>query len=613
MKITKKILLLSTILTLIGILSITTYAKDLSVKGSIAHKYKDFIYYLDDDESGYLCKIKSDGTGYAKLHNINATKFLIVNDWIYYIKSDSIYHGEGQLYRIHINGTGEQKIYDNEWPVNNLEYSNGFLTFDAGDMYKMNLSDLKPILIDNWDHYDSVNHNGKLIAIEYDYIYHYDLATSAITSYAVEESIGDFVCDDEWIYYLEYNNRISRYKINKIKLDGSKKTTVLENLILAKKLQLFNGNLYYSAKTDFEEKDNYYALWKTSVNGSKPELITKDILESNIKIENVIDEMLYFSDSEYLAFYDLKTKKTQYMPLGNIYSSKQSIALNDASNVYFIKNNKLIEMTPNLVKKEIATNLKSLNGGKNNIGDASFIYSSTNHLALKGIRTNIMIIDLKKNTVYELNDTKDNYELTGLDSKYIYFKNRKGSKKLYRLAIGNQDISKKEFIWDVDELRFYDGFMLNQKSQPTHPSNELYKLDLKTLKESKISSVFIYDASISNGYLYYVRGNNGGIYKTSLTTNNTQKVYSYKKWAGDLVVNKDSIFVSTWRNGLKFVSTDLNGKNYQELSNDIIRHFIGATDRYVVYKSLFKFARYTPGSDKIELLSKLYENTVSTK
>ncbi|WP_304943114.1 DUF5050 domain-containing protein [Vallitalea guaymasensis] len=611
---TKKLLLSIAIFMMVCYTSIMVNAASDTQEAKYVQQQGEWIYYIDDTDEGYLCKIKMDGTGYTKLFTFKASEFLIKDEWIYYIESKSIYLGEGALYRIRSNGTGKEKLFShNIWDVKNLAYSNGYLTFYAGKMYKMDLSNLSPIEL-NWNHSQCATQNGYLISSHYGTFSLYNLATDKDTFFKYTKKVSEFVCDDQWIYFIEKNSQDYLYDIVKVKYDGSERTIVLSNLKNAGNLQLFNGELYYYARTDIEYRKYYYGIWKTTIEGQDTELVTKDSIYHEKKFENVIDNNIYFTKSNYLAVYDIKAKKINYKPLEGLVSSNQSAAFNDTGNLIITRENEIIELTPDLKEIKTLKDFTVLDNREYHFGESSRLYYYNNYVVIQDRGTSITdlasleIVNLKKNTIYTLKGEEYDYFMAGIDNNYVYFfgeKNDDYISKLFRLPIGELDISKKEHIWDVRECYYFNGYVIDQGDYPTY---ELRKLDLSSLKESKISSVFIYGCDIKNGYLYYVKGNNGGIYKTSINNINVKKIYSQKQWASDVIVNKSTIFFETWKGGNQLVSTDTNGNNFKVISCDSVSNFFDANEQYVVFNASRKFACYLRQEDKIELISDFDNN-----
>jgi len=607
----EKLIIVMFLLTLLLGANTLSFAETKDINAGFAQEEGDWIYYLDDVEFGTLSKIKKDGTGYEPLLKLQANEFIKLGDWIYYISSFEYYQGQGELYRIHISGSDKEKIYDGQYwskQVQNLQYTQGLLTFYAGTNYKLDPETLTYEELNDFSYHKTNAVNGQLIGKGYDgSIDIYDLQTSERVSYNWLEDSKDIVFDSNWVYFYEYDRDSGLDSIYKAQYDGSHKSVIIPNVKYAENLQLFDGVLYYNCALKNENMKyvyNQFHKFDTQKTGAIPELVTSKVLGEYSKISNVIDNKIYFKDYDYLSFFNKQTKKPVYYSLRSMYMGEQSIAINERENLLFIKNNQLIELTPELNETILSDNLRLLNRSEMALHTGSIVKYYNNVVGVKSNNSNIQVIKLNVGSYYEIEES-DDYNLLGLDDLYIYFTGDRNDEyiyKLYRLPIGIYDLSKKQEIYQVETPLFFDGYVIDQKTPPRQTDYGLYKFSLKTLKADEIYSVFIYGADVFNGDLYYVKGNNGGIYKTSLTNNSVHRVYSNNQWASNVAVDDTNMYIGTWQDSIQFVKTDLQGKNLEQLGTDTVGHFIDVNSDYVIFNSLFKYARVTEGTQNIELM-----------
>lgn len=603
----RKLLLITIAITLFCSISLIASAKGTSLKASIAQQVGDWIYYLDDSQEGSLCKVNTDGTQATKLYDLKAKSFFILDNWIYYIKSDSIYYDDGILARIRLDGTMDTEIFVPEYSsVRTLNYTDGFIVFDAGEIYKMSIKDLKPVIIKDSVDGDTACIDGKFISVDYNTITTYDLKNDKEITTTLNESIGNVVIDAQWIYYLKYHIRESRYTLEKLSHDGSQKVIVLKDLILANDLQLFDDYLYFSARYYTEDGQGYYALHKTSTKGKNLEILPKELIDADTEIDTVISGTLYYSNNPYIAFYNIKDNSFTYKALPNTYTKEENTVMNEKGNIYFIKDQGLMELAPDLTVKDITPS--SLSSSEIELEDISALAYDNGIMALKGYWTDLYILNMKKNSLYTIKGTDKFCDLVGIDNKFVYIKEDMDEDylyKLYRLPLGVTDFSKKQFICDTDEVYFEDGYIINQTARPVFPEDALYKIDLNTLQSTRINSHFVYDVTVANDYLYYPRGTDGAVYKANMKDGRYKRIFQNDIYISNLISNKDTLFMGTWLNGSKFFSCDLDGQNAKTIADESIDFFIGANDQYAIYKASYKFTRYTPGSEKPEILSEL--------
>lgn len=589
---------------------------DTSKKASFVQEEGEWIYYLDDVEMGYLCKIKKDGTGYQKLYDLEASSFMIVEDWIYYIKAESIYHNEGELYRIRLDGTEKKQIFKDKWEVNNLAYSNGYISFYAGNMYKMSITDLKAVELKDWMFTAKENKNGYLIAYfgPWNQISTYNMKTDEVVTFKEEEvySYGsyDIVCDEKWIYYVD-NESGNESKIVKVDYQGKHREILYDGLSKPGNLQLYHGNLYFRKRTKIESDkwggEYETAYWKGTVDGAPLTFFT-DKLGETAKFYNIIDDKIYIHQSNNLGIYDIEKDSFAFMPMDVFLLFEHAVVVNEKGNMYYTLENKIMEVSPTFEIIRTITDLQSLDGTTFSCYEAEPIYYSNGNMVFRNKEDEVMLVNLFNMNFYTIEGADRYIGIRGIDDKYIYLSKKSNEatiKKLYRMPLGDRNIANMEHIWDVDDTWFVDGYVINQRISPNY---DLSKMNLRTLEKTKISTHFIYGSDIGGGNLYYAKGNNGAVYKNSIKGASLKKIVIPNEWVSDLAVNSKNIFFETWKYGIRFYKADLNGKNVQVIGSDTISEFIEATDEYVYFVSSAKFAVYDAKMNQSTYLYELRKN-----
>lgn len=176
----------------------------------------DWIYYVNtqytnETDNLRLYKMKTDGSSKTKISKDQISYLNLEGDWLFYInRSDS-----NKPYKMRIDGKGIKKLSNDS--LQNLYVDDGWIYYQKEydeNIYRMRTSgyDIKKLTD------DSAKYSSQLI------------------------KSGD------WIYYISNN-----YSMNKMKINGSDKKTVIEGIISS--MNLIDGCIYY---TDY--KGSLYKL-----------------------------------------------------------------------------------------------------------------------------------------------------------------------------------------------------------------------------------------------------------------------------------------------------------------------------------------------------------------
>lgn len=610
----KKIAVLAVAFFMMCFMGLISFAENFSVEASFVQEDGEWIYYLDDTDFGNLYKVKKDGTYQSQVSEIQAAEFLIVGDWVYYIKSKAIFHGEGDLYRIRKDGTENQLLFKDElWPVIDLEYSNGYLTFNARNMFKMAVNDLIPVDLSEWRHWPADNRNGYLIETRYNYndeaqqFNLYNLSTGETSYFNIDKTIDNAVYDDEWIYFLEDIKNYKLVRLVKVDYKGENKQIVVNDIPRGENLQLVDDHLYYftvaSSGVVFKRD-----VWRISTLDGLPELFINHAVGNEMKFEKIIDEIVYFRDNYYLGNYDMQTETFKYKSFPK-YMGDAFAAISDANSIYVTDENAIVELTAELVEKERFTNLTSLDGDVHEIKPGARVFLSGDNIAITGNWSEDMIVNLKNKTIYGLSNKDDDYFIAGIDKSYVYIygeKNENRTNKFYRLPIGEKSLAKKEHIWDVSEVEFHEGYVIDMSSVGS--SYAVKVMNLSTLEIKEVSTASANDTFVLDGNIYYSSSRNGNIYKSNINNSKPKAIFSKTAAALDFVVTKDAIYTFVWKDGIQFIKTDLDGSNYKAISTDVMGTIYGVSDRYILFDASRRWASYSVEKKEVEMISDLYKN-----
>lgn len=231
----------------------------------------DVIYF--NNESGNICKIKSDGTDFTKLNNDNCRSFYVSGNCIYYANlDDSVKYtykdilgggncevSAGKIYRINIDGTQKTVITDD---------GSDSLAVEDDWIYYSNYADGKPVGSegDSW-------YEGTLYKISVDGTKKVKLSDSTCNSINVQ---------DDWVYFRNW----SHSGISKVKKDGSGET-VLFSSTYNTGISIAGRDLFYYNLSEEEEREHNYEYCYTSGKNNPNEFSPR--LLYSISIDNIKD------------------------------------------------------------------------------------------------------------------------------------------------------------------------------------------------------------------------------------------------------------------------------------------------------------------------------------
>jgi hypothetical protein len=258
-----------------------------------------WIYY---DSGGGMYKIKTDGTGAAKLNEDTCWWINAAGEWLYYANGSDNY----KLYKIKTDGTSKTKVSDEtmyaihvigDW-IYYTDYSDSF--DNSGKIYKMKTDGTGKTLVSDTISY-SINVTGS-------WVYYgtgsalFKIKTDGTGKRKLTEDtsyynlVGDINISGEWIYYTEYSEYSG--KLQKIKTDGTGKTLV--NSGMSRDVNLAGDWFYYS------NADDSTRLYKMKTDGSSKTKLNNDASS----FPNIVGNWIYYYDDATYQYCKMKTDGT---------------------------------------------------------------------------------------------------------------------------------------------------------------------------------------------------------------------------------------------------------------------------------------------------------------
>jgi len=192
--------------------------------------FNGMVYYYEmgtDD----LHSMKPDGSG-EKVVCRSCRGYFLTTDYIYYIK----YSNMGtHIYRCRLDGSEDTRFYSSSVPEFSLQAQGDGLVFYRDENYVIH-------------------------AIKRDTVTTNRVAAPDVTN-------GDFVMDNEWLYYVSASEKYSLYKI---RLDGTDRTQVSSGVF--DRIALFDGWIYFLGEGD---NATDFSLYRMRTDGTGKELIKK--------------------------------------------------------------------------------------------------------------------------------------------------------------------------------------------------------------------------------------------------------------------------------------------------------------------------------------------------
>lgn len=236
--------------------------------GGLAVLQDEWVYFSKFEEGSIkLYKIKTDGSGEAKVSDAAAMYLNVAGDWIYYI--DGM---EYKMYKMKTDGTGKSKLSDdltasmavlNDWIYYiNLNGNTGNpklckIRADGSEMTELGGDNPSAFSIDGgWIYFVNASDDSRLYRMKTDGTKKGKLGDDTVTA---------MIADDGWIYYISSGDS----KFYKMKQDGTGKAAVGDDT--ATLMNVDGGWIYYANGSD-EDK-----LYKMKTDGSGKVKVSDDL------------------------------------------------------------------------------------------------------------------------------------------------------------------------------------------------------------------------------------------------------------------------------------------------------------------------------------------------
>lgn len=265
--------------------------------GGYVAQQGEWIYYSNSSDNWSLYKVKVNGEDKTKLFDSGVYDINVSGEWVYITVNNGL--ESGTLWKVKVDGTESNILIDNVVGVYLEEDSIYYNSTIDGGFYKIDIDGKNKIQLvneyvdgfgfyyyDDWFYYfdiinfsmNKINRNGdKIVLIN-------DIASA------------DVIIDD-WIYYV---NGSDSNKIYKIKIDGTKKTKVIDDETHS--INILGEWIYYDNNSDLGR------LYKIKLDGTEKTKVCDDEVSSI----NIIDDWIYYrNDSDYRELYRIKVDGTE--------------------------------------------------------------------------------------------------------------------------------------------------------------------------------------------------------------------------------------------------------------------------------------------------------------
>lgn len=272
---------------------------NIANSGSVTQQ-GDWIYYFNyayDEEWTRvpgLYKMRTDGTGKARLNDDGGSDINVAGDWIYYKSHNySNYSDDNKLYKMRTDGTEKKQLSGDSVSSLNvvsdwIYYLSGLSIFkmrtDGTERTKLNDDGSSSINVaGGWIYYRNGSDDGKLYKIRTD--------GKGKTKLNNDESAGINVVGD-WIYYC------SGYRLYKIRTDGTEKTKLNSDDSMS--INVAGDWIYYS-----KGKSSESPIYKMRTDGTE-ETRLGNALGASI---NVAGGWIFYENKN--GFYKVRTDGTE--------------------------------------------------------------------------------------------------------------------------------------------------------------------------------------------------------------------------------------------------------------------------------------------------------------
>lgn len=252
--------------------SATTYGNTTGniINGSSTAFDGEFIYFTNSKDGNKIYKVKPNNTGLSKVTNTKGYKISIVGDWIYFIQG---FDNPG-IYKVKKDGSNTTKICGDSPMSINVVGSWIYYSTGSGEIYKIKVDGTGKAQISN-NNFVMVDDVDFVVVGDWIYANLYSKSDGATVlcrmktdgSSAVKlanHGSHHFVINNGWVYYL--SNNLS--ELNKIKLDGSSKTTVFKPNGFGIYSINISGNYIYFSADNQTATEEHRGIYRINMDGS---------------------------------------------------------------------------------------------------------------------------------------------------------------------------------------------------------------------------------------------------------------------------------------------------------------------------------------------------------
>jgi len=223
----------------------------------------DWVYYANGSDGYKLYKAKTDGSFAMKVTDERMYSIHVAGDWIYYTDYSDSVESSGRIYRMKTDGSGKTLLSDTV--SNALNVTGSWIYYGSGSaLFKM-----------------KTDGSGKTKLTE-------------DTSYY--NVIGDINVSGDWIYYTEYSEYSG--KLQKIKTDGSAKALVTSGM--SRHVNVSGDRIYYI------NADDNSSLYRMKTDGSGKTKLDSD----SSSFPNIAGDWIYFYDDSASQYCRIRTDGT---------------------------------------------------------------------------------------------------------------------------------------------------------------------------------------------------------------------------------------------------------------------------------------------------------------
>ena len=279
------------------------------------------IYFSNDNDDGALYVMNSDCSNIKKVHPDKAVYINADENYLYYLRANStrannsgsilMFNNSG-MYRISHKGKNLKAISNK--PGSHLYLSGNFVYYQNYDvnsglflfrkkidttMEKLILQDavIPSIVMNNKLYYAGYGKDHNINALD---------LSSFVSSTYIEGNFAYPIFRDNYIYYLDLNNN---YSVNRMKLDGSDRTVLVDNLCSTYNITNSGKYLYYQVD---EEKNSRIGRLNLET------MTHETLLEGYYKEIHVTENYVFFKDFDntntYVLSADGSTKLGTFDP-----------------------------------------------------------------------------------------------------------------------------------------------------------------------------------------------------------------------------------------------------------------------------------------------------------